>query len=525
MIESDPWPILGLAPTGNRDLIRRAYAARLKVTNPEDDPDGFRILREAYESALALAAALQGGSPALADHDNSGVPVERASARTADASAMEEPVDDEEIRRLIIALAHRVHAEDQPGFSIEMRQVFSAIEALLPRMTLDRVRAVEAAVAEIVARHLPHSAPLVAPCIGAFGWTHDWKRDEAGTGYVRAIVDFHSPPPSRDAPMEVSPPPPEPAGLVSYALAAALLSLPAALVVWDSVGSGQPVANALRVIVGIGLVVAILFVAFGWLLARATRWLPIRPAMLRKVARGTGIAVLWALVAIGALSHRPAFEEFPPQATVSIPTLVNPVEAPARATGKMDALDAADLCRLAIQGYSGQWNQSQNEAVAVARKRGFTESTCRFLSVPMRPQPVKSFASLQLESLDVRDLCRRALLPVLGGWNYFDGAAWRTARERALSEQSCRALLACAELAAQESETSRDSLACNANLVSVPTEDLCRAAMRPVSPFSRQDWTMGFVMDELSRRQETVLSCSFALIAAQLRPSSGPERP
>jgi hypothetical protein len=533
MIESDPWPILGMAPTANRELVRRAYAARLKVTNPEDDPDGFRILREAYESALALVDTLQGGPPGWADHDRPEVvPVERAGTWTADASTMvEQQVDDEEIRRLIVALAHRVHAEDQPGLASEMRQIFSAIEALLPRMTLDRVRSVEVAVSEIVACHLPRSAPLAAPAIKAFGWTHDWKRDEAGAKYVRAIVDFHSPPPLSNAPTEVAPRLPKPASRLPYFLAAALLSLPVSLVVLDSVGSGQPVANALRVIVGIGLVVAFLFVAFGWLLARATRWLSVHSTIPEKVGRCTGIAILWAFVAIGALSHRPAFEDYPPQATVSVPALVNPTVAlptlvspakpPPRVTGTLDALNAADLCRLAIQGYSGQWNQSQNEAVVVARKRGFTETTCRFLSVEMRTEPVKSVAARQLESLDVRDLCRRALLPVLGGWNYFDGAAWRAARERELSEQSCRALLACSEPAAQESDTARDPLACNVNLVSIPTEDLCRAAMRPVSPFSRQDWTMGFVMDELSRRHQSVLSCSSVLIAPPLRPSSG----
>ena len=53
------WSILGVAPGSAERDIKRAYAARLKLTHPEDDPEGFKALREAYE--LALRHAKGGG--------------------------------------------------------------------------------------------------------------------------------------------------------------------------------------------------------------------------------------------------------------------------------------------------------------------------------------------------------------------------------------------------------------------------------------------------------------------------------
>lgn len=49
------WQVLGIEPTGDEALIRARYAAKLKQTNPEDNPDGFKVLRSAYETALQEA--------------------------------------------------------------------------------------------------------------------------------------------------------------------------------------------------------------------------------------------------------------------------------------------------------------------------------------------------------------------------------------------------------------------------------------------------------------------------------------
>ncbi|WP_420996141.1 hypothetical protein ACKI2N_018960 [Cupriavidus sp. 30B13] len=49
------WQVLQLAPTTDTRRIRSAYAARLKVTRPDDDAEAFQALRAAYEFALEWA--------------------------------------------------------------------------------------------------------------------------------------------------------------------------------------------------------------------------------------------------------------------------------------------------------------------------------------------------------------------------------------------------------------------------------------------------------------------------------------
>ena len=49
------WDTLNLSPTADTRAIKRAYAARLKETRPDEDPQAFQKLRSAYEEALIVA--------------------------------------------------------------------------------------------------------------------------------------------------------------------------------------------------------------------------------------------------------------------------------------------------------------------------------------------------------------------------------------------------------------------------------------------------------------------------------------
>lgn len=57
MENTNIWGILEIEETKDEALIKNAYRTILMKTNPEDDPEGFKRLREAYEQAVSLCHA------------------------------------------------------------------------------------------------------------------------------------------------------------------------------------------------------------------------------------------------------------------------------------------------------------------------------------------------------------------------------------------------------------------------------------------------------------------------------------
>ena len=49
------WDILGIQPTDDMTVIKKAYRHLLAETNPEDKPEEFMVLRRAYEDAMESA--------------------------------------------------------------------------------------------------------------------------------------------------------------------------------------------------------------------------------------------------------------------------------------------------------------------------------------------------------------------------------------------------------------------------------------------------------------------------------------
>ena len=53
-----PWGFLNIEATADKREIKRAYARLIKTCRPDDDPEGFQRLREAYEMAMSLTDIL-----------------------------------------------------------------------------------------------------------------------------------------------------------------------------------------------------------------------------------------------------------------------------------------------------------------------------------------------------------------------------------------------------------------------------------------------------------------------------------
>lgn len=65
----DCWNILGISPDADMGAIKRAYAAKLKRSRPEDDAEAFNELRCAYEQAVEQTQLAQANSDSVLKDD------------------------------------------------------------------------------------------------------------------------------------------------------------------------------------------------------------------------------------------------------------------------------------------------------------------------------------------------------------------------------------------------------------------------------------------------------------------------
>ncbi len=181
----NPWAILGLPPGADRDAIRRAYARKLKGVNPEDDPEGFMQLRAAHDAALAqLKWRTQwpddDGDAGDADPLAADPPPEAAPAPVVpmppdpepvavaiDPLAAERAADRADLAARQQALIDVIAAGGEQAAQHAALDRLLAAPALIDIMARDRI---EPWVAQLLARQLPASDPVVVHAIERFGW-------------------------------------------------------------------------------------------------------------------------------------------------------------------------------------------------------------------------------------------------------------------------------------------------------------------------------------------------------------------
>ena len=66
------WEVLGIAPTTDKAAIRHAYAQKTRTCHPEEDPEGFDALHQAFTAAMR--AARQGVSMAVMEQESPAAP-------------------------------------------------------------------------------------------------------------------------------------------------------------------------------------------------------------------------------------------------------------------------------------------------------------------------------------------------------------------------------------------------------------------------------------------------------------------
>jgi hypothetical protein len=200
------WGILELQPTRDVGEIRRAYARKLKVTQPEDDAEGFQRLRAAYEAALRLAkqSVVAAVSVVVEQEDEEG---DAESGGLAEAAEVPEPARPEPVSAPVAPPPERdpalvelethfraLQAALQVGHTIPEAELRARLHAVFDSPALGNLsifHTLETMLAALVAATVPRSDSLIVACVTRFNWLqqeHSLQPNPA----VRAVLQRQS---------------------------------------------------------------------------------------------------------------------------------------------------------------------------------------------------------------------------------------------------------------------------------------------------------------------------------------------
>lgn len=102
----NPWQILGIEPTTDKVLIKKAFAVKVKENPPDKDPQKYQEIREAYNNALAFVKFVQSEKGNESEASYSGMNNEDSVSSKIDdipepsASEVSENIDSAQLERI-----------------------------------------------------------------------------------------------------------------------------------------------------------------------------------------------------------------------------------------------------------------------------------------------------------------------------------------------------------------------------------------------------------------------------------------
>ncbi|WP_166219434.1 J domain-containing protein [Pseudomonas atagonensis] len=160
------WTVLGLEANSDLRSIKRQYAALLKVHRPDEDPNGFQRLREAYEQAMAW------------------------SRHTASADAQEPAVETQSAALALEAYLESEHdpVEQQAGQLLEDIAVDKLAERLAQARVLHCERAFEDQLLMMCLSPRDDRMRLAAWGLEHFNWLSAWQREDLSPAALHLLL-------------------------------------------------------------------------------------------------------------------------------------------------------------------------------------------------------------------------------------------------------------------------------------------------------------------------------------------------